>query len=60
MTEKHPTSGKRPATENRQPAGRIHLDHGVSSLVAQDSPDDPQLGAPDPAGREKPTGKNEA
>lgn len=55
MAEKHPTSGRRPATETQQPAGRMHLDHGVSSLVAQDSPDDPQLGAPDPIGDKRPT-----
>lgn len=55
MKEKHPTTGKRPATENEQKAGRMSLDHGASSLVAQDSPDDSQLGAPDPIGTERPT-----
>ncbi len=53
MSEKNPTSGKRPATEQPQPAGNVSLDHGVQSLVAQDNPDDSQLGAPDPAGRKK-------
>ncbi|MEW8978913.1 MAG: hypothetical protein AB2385_10940 [Symbiobacterium sp.] len=32
---------RRPAEE--QPPG---LEHGAASLVAQDSPDDPQIGAP--------------
>lgn len=53
MTEKQPASARRPATENKQVAGRVHLDHGASSLVAQDSPDDSQLGAPDPLGKKR-------
>lgn len=55
MTEKHPTSGRRPATDNPEVAGRVNLDHGVNSLVAQDNPDDSQLGAPDPAGKKRHT-----
>lgn len=55
MTKKQTTSDHRPATENQQAAGRVDLDHGVSSLVAQDSPDDSQLGAPDPAGTKRST-----
>ena len=55
MTKKEPTSGRRPTTENEQVAGHLHLDHGVSSLVAQDNPDDSQLGAPDPTGKKRTT-----
>lgn len=29
-----------------QPSSQVNLDHGAASLVAQDSPDDSQLGAP--------------
>jgi|GEM_PF-7051491 len=57
MSEKHPTSGKRPATANQLVAGRVYVDHGVQSLVAQDNPDDSQLGAPDPAGQKRETAK---
>lgn len=53
MTQKQPEAGRRPNAQNQQPAGRVNLDHGVSSLVAQDSPDDSQLGAPDPLGNRR-------
>lgn len=54
MTENKPRTPQQAATTNQQLAGRLHLDHGLSSLVAQDNPDDSQLGAPDPKGRQRP------
>jgi hypothetical protein len=51
MNERRPTSGQNPANAQAQPAGKMNLDHGVHSLVAQDSPDDSQLGAPKNPGK---------
>lgn len=47
MIDKNPKSPPRPGTQEQPAGGQIHLDHGISSLVAQDNPDDSQLGAPE-------------
>lgn len=47
MTEKHRlAASQRPADPKQKADEQVYLDHGVESLVAEDSPDDSELGSP--------------
>lgn len=52
MTGKHPAPPQRPASREAKADEQTYLNHGVESLVAQDNPDDSQLGAPNPAAKQ--------
>lgn len=46
MTEKRPETKKGPAAAAQKAGEQTYLNHGVESLVAMDSPDDPEAGTP--------------